>query len=280
MEIKGKVHCLFEQSGTFKNEFIKLGFPAEDYDIQNNFGETEHQIDLFAEIENAYGGGASIFDSMTCDDLIMAFFPCIRFCSVMEQMQHEDFYDASQKRRKDFGTPEYYKQKWAVLRNYSQERFYLYDLALKMFAVSQIRGIPLIMENPWHPTNFTNHFWFARVSLIDNDRTRRGDYFRKPTAYWFLNCTPTYGETYQQTPRNKIRTITAGSGASKTKRKLTKTIEKSELDKTYIEHKSQSGLCDEDRSMISPDYARNFIHDFILGKPQINSQLNLFEDEL
>lgn len=24
MEIKGKIHCLFEQSGTFKNEFKKL----------------------------------------------------------------------------------------------------------------------------------------------------------------------------------------------------------------------------------------------------------------
>ena len=42
MEIKGKVHCFFEQSGTFKREFIKLGIPAEDYDIQNNFGETAH----------------------------------------------------------------------------------------------------------------------------------------------------------------------------------------------------------------------------------------------
>ena len=50
MEIKGKVHCFFEQSGTFKNEFIKLGIPAEDYDIQNNFGETDHVMDLFDEI--------------------------------------------------------------------------------------------------------------------------------------------------------------------------------------------------------------------------------------
>lgn len=57
MEIKGKVHCFFEQSGTFKNEFIKLGIPAEDYDIQDNFGETNNQIDLFREIEEAYGGG-------------------------------------------------------------------------------------------------------------------------------------------------------------------------------------------------------------------------------
>lgn len=57
MEIKGRVHCLFEQSGTFKNEFLKLGIPAEDYDIQNNFGQTDHVIDLFSEIEKAYEGG-------------------------------------------------------------------------------------------------------------------------------------------------------------------------------------------------------------------------------
>ena len=58
MTIGGKVHCFFEQSGTFKNEFIKLGIPAEDLDIQNNFGQTDHVVDLFAEIEAAYGGGA------------------------------------------------------------------------------------------------------------------------------------------------------------------------------------------------------------------------------
>ena len=50
MEIKGKVHLLFEQSGTFKNEFIKLGYNAYDYDIQNNFGETDFIVDLFSEI--------------------------------------------------------------------------------------------------------------------------------------------------------------------------------------------------------------------------------------
>ena len=64
MEITGKVHCFFEQSGTFKNEFIKLGIPAEDYDIQNNFGETDHVVDLFAEIESAYDGKPSLFDKI------------------------------------------------------------------------------------------------------------------------------------------------------------------------------------------------------------------------
>lgn len=52
-----KAHCLFEQSGTFKNEFIKLGISAEDYDILNDYEQTDHQMDLFAEIDNAYTGG-------------------------------------------------------------------------------------------------------------------------------------------------------------------------------------------------------------------------------
>ena len=276
MKITGKVHCFFEQSGTFKNEFIKLGIPAEDYDIQNNFGETDNVIDLFGEIEKGYDNQPSIFDKIGGGDLIMAFFPCIRFCSVMEQIQHEDFYDASQRRKKNFGTQEYYVQKWSVLRNYSQERFALYDLALKLTANCQIRGIRMIMENPWHPTNFTNHFWFMRTSIIDKDRTKRGDYFKKPTAYWFVGCTPTFGQSYQQTPKDKIRSITAGSGASKTKRKLKGYMEQEVLDKRYIDHKSESGICDEDRSMISPDYARNFICDFILGKEQLHTQLSLF----
>ncbi len=82
MEITGKVYCFFEQSGTFKNEFIKLGIPAEDYDIQNNFGQTDHVIDLFAEIEKAYENQPSVFDSIGKDDLIFAFFPCIYFESL------------------------------------------------------------------------------------------------------------------------------------------------------------------------------------------------------
>lgn len=86
MEIKGKVHCFFEQSGTFKNEFKKLGYDASDWDIQNNFGQTDHVIDLFDEIEKAYCGGISIFDTISSDDLIMAFFPCIYFCDVNEPL--------------------------------------------------------------------------------------------------------------------------------------------------------------------------------------------------
>lgn len=75
----GKVHCMFEQSGTFKKQFKELGINACDYDIENEFGETDVQMDLFAEIERAYEGERSVFDGIAPEDLVMAFFPCIRF---------------------------------------------------------------------------------------------------------------------------------------------------------------------------------------------------------
>ena len=55
-----KFHCLFEQSGTFKNEFKKLGYDACDYDILDDFGQTDYIIDIFKQIEMAYVGGVYI----------------------------------------------------------------------------------------------------------------------------------------------------------------------------------------------------------------------------
>ena len=55
--MKQIIHCLFEQSGTFKNEAKKLGFDSYDYDILNDFGETDYVIDLFSGIEKCYEGG-------------------------------------------------------------------------------------------------------------------------------------------------------------------------------------------------------------------------------
>ena len=134
MEIKGKVHCFFEQSGTFKNEFIKLGIPAEDYDIQNNFGETDHTDDLFAAIETAYEGGASLFDNITKDDLIMAFFPCIYFSDMSEILHTWGAYPS-----KDV------KEATDMILERSENRQKYYTLVVKMLAVAKKRGLRLIM---------------------------------------------------------------------------------------------------------------------------------------
>ena len=49
-------HLLFEQSGTFKNAFKKNGVEAFDYDIQDEFNQTDYVIDLFKEIEGGVPG--------------------------------------------------------------------------------------------------------------------------------------------------------------------------------------------------------------------------------
>jgi hypothetical protein len=140
MEIKGKVHCFFEQSGTFKNEFIKLGIPAEDYDIQNNFGETDHKDDLFSEIERAYDGKPSLFDSINKDDLVMAFFPCIYFSAVSQM--HFGWGAKNYRRLSPKG-----KADQIIARAGNRTKFYV--LLIKLYAVAVIRGIRLVIENPW-----------------------------------------------------------------------------------------------------------------------------------
>lgn len=54
MEIKGKVHCLFEQSGTFKREFIRLGVPAIDYAIYAHNFICEYVLGIIQESREGY----------------------------------------------------------------------------------------------------------------------------------------------------------------------------------------------------------------------------------
>ena len=240
MEIKGKVHCFFEQSGTFKNEFIKLGIPAEDYDIQDHFGQTDHKIDLFNEIETAYRGGQSVFDSISKDDLIMAFFPCVYF-SDMSQILHT------------WGAYPKYDCKKAtdIILNRSNNRHRFYQLCIKMLAIAKTRGLRMIMENPWGTQSFLRNDFVTPPAIVDKDRSLRGDYFSKPTAYWYINCEPTIGLTIQK-------------------------LHKPKRVKKDAKPSGKAGQCSEERSMISPDYARNFICDFILGKEQEYTIKTLF----
>ena len=246
MDIKGKVHCFFEQSGTFKNEFIKLGIPAEDYDIQNNFGETDHVIDLFAEIEKGYEGKESIFDTISQDDLIIAFYPCIYFCATSQIS-----FNLNCRNYRKLNDVEKIKE---ILKRSDKRKEY-YDRLIKFCSVCLDKGIKMIFENPYNEQTYLKANFLQSPSIIDNNRMLRGDYFIKPTAYWFFNCEPTYGESFQ---KDKERRLILSSKKS-----------------------IQAGQCSEERSMISPDYARNFICDFILGKTQTNlPQMKLNFEEI
>lgn len=240
MIINGVVHCLFEQSGTFKNEFKKLRYEAYDYDIQNNFNQTDYVIDLFAEIEKAYGGGTSMFDKITKDDLIMAFFPCIYFTGSSNPILFNGT---------GYHLPILPTIKKIIQRN--KDRAYLYEILMKLVYIIKEKDLRMIFENPWDNTqHYLKNNFLLEPAVWDKDRSLRGDYFKKPTGFWYFNCEPTYGESFQ--PDNNIKLVRdspSGKG---------------------------DGLCSEERSMISPDYARNFICDFILGKKQDIGQLSLF----
>lgn len=241
MNINGKVYCFFEQSGTFKHEFQKLGYEAEDYDIQNEYNETDHVCDLFAEIETAYMGGQSVFDKITPDDLILAFFPCVYF----ETMQMVDF--ALQRN----GTQ---NKSLSVRIEYAldrlQKRTKLHSLLYKLTAICDKRSLRLIIENPATTPNYLiSGQNFLPPTLIDKNRMERGDFFKKPTAYWFINCEPTYGYSLQNDKKQKIVRKCARSKGN--------------------------GLCSGERSLMHPDYARNWICDFVLGKTQSFSQITL-----
>lgn len=129
-----------------------------------------------------------------------------------------------------------------------------YKRLIMLCAICVRKGIRLIIENPWSEQTYLKANFIKAPDVVDSNRLLRGDYFKKPTAYWFWNCEPTSGLSYQKDKEQKTIWSTRGS--------------------------SQAGLCSEERSMISPDYARNFICDFILGRGQRMNQVSMFEDAL
>lgn len=226
-----KVHCMFEQSGTFKKELLSLGIPAEDYDILDEFGQTDHKVDLFHEIDEAYEGRESIFDNIGDMDLVLAFFPCTRFESVIplafrgEQKQQENWPD---------------EKKLEYSMKLHDELHMLYTLICKLFAISIRGGWRMIVENPYSEIHYLRQYFPIKPKLIDRDRTRNGDYFKKPTQYWFVNCEPEQNVIME--PIEHIKTYN---------------IEKIKL--MDVDARAQVK-----RSLINPQYARRFIINHVM----------------
>lgn len=228
-------HCLFEQSGTFKNEFKKLGYEAYDYDIQNEFGETDYVINLFSEIGGAYDGKPSIFDMITKDDLIMAFFPCTRFEARIPLLFRGQA--TQQKNWSDEQKLEYS----IVLQNELTE---LYVLLCKMVIVVLRKGLRMVIENPYTAPHYLTTYWCLQPTIIDKDRTQNGDYYKKPTQYWFINLKPKYNLVFEPLEYVERRIIATVKGTDCTSRKTA-------------------------RSMIHPQYANRFIRQYLIDESEV-----------
>lgn len=239
-----KVFCLFEQSGTFKRAFQRHNIWAQDYDIQNQFNETDHVIDIFDHINMAYyTADKTLFDLIRPDDLIMAFFPCIYFSQYNQMMF--------------CGTSLYWKGKDRELMlrgiiDRADDRQRYYDLLLKLCYIVESRNLRMVVENPFSVNHYLYNNFPYKPAIIDFDRTLKGDYFTKPTQYFFINCEPTHLKTVDN--RRKAIKIESLSGSRK------------------------GGICNTERSMISPEYADNFINDYILGIRTEKTQKTLFDN--
>jgi hypothetical protein len=174
----------------------------------------------------------------------MAFFPCINFCDAKTLL---------------FRGVHISQKRWSLAKivdrnlQFAREREYYFEVLLKLVAICAKLRLRMIIENPWNTNGGTflqNNFF--PPTIIDKDRSIRGDEYVKPTAYWFFNCTNTIGYSLQKDKKIKI------------------------VYKERDSHRIKTGQCSEARSMIHPDYARNFICDFILGKKQEINQLQLF----
>lgn len=227
-------HCFFEQSGIFRDEFRKMGVAAKDYDIANDFGETDWCGDLFAQISRADSGRTSVFDEIQPEHLIFAFFPCTYFCG-----HNEMFFCGTNYNYRQMSKPDVLDK----IIERAQLRNDYYITLLRFCRVVESRGLRAIIENPYNAHHYWRFNFPYKPAVIDMNRRLKGDKYKKPTQYLFVNCSP----------------------AGKMSVQMDKPME-------YV--MDTEGI---ERSLISPDYAHNFICDHILGIESGNTQPTLFD---
>ena len=190
------IHCLFEQMGSFKNTFKQLGYEAFDYDILNDFNETDFQLDLFNEIEKAYINKESIFDNFGKNDLIVSFFPCTYFST--QNYLHFSGKGYSFKNWSDEKKQEYINERL-------EKREFMFQLLLKYIDVCKRKNIKMIFENPFSGSYLLSRKEIKRPDIVIKDRRILGDTHIKPTGFWFYNLEPTFISEY--TKLNNEKTV-------------------------------------------------------------------------
>lgn len=268
-----KFHMLFEQSGTFKNVFKQYGNEAFDYDILDDYGQTDFKIDLFNQIQDAYQiitdypsylkktqdeckntGNTiacmyahNIFFKMKPEtDFIIAFFPCTSFTDLNEinfTLQHS----MKQKLKQQNGNKQP-KENIDWLFKQIDTREYMFKLFIKFCFICEQLGIPTIIENPVGGIGAGGRSYLSlyspyRPSYIDKDRSLFGDKYKKSTMFFSINF-----DMKEQF-----------SGMYFDKNYDTKTISiKKKTDKIVKDKK--------ERSEIAPRYADNFYKRFLENK--------------
>ena len=123
----------------------------------------------------------TVFDKFKENDIVLAFFPCIRFeAQILLNFRGEN----------------------SGFKNWSLEKKLNYDLKLheelnenyslitKMVLICLRKNIKLMIENPYTEQHYLTRYWCLKPTIIDKDRRKNGDNFMKPTQYFFINFEP------------------------------------------------------------------------------------------
>ena len=190
-------------------------------------------MDLFAEITKGYKNELSIFDNINSNDLILAFFPCTRFeCRIplwfRGEAQQQKCWNQEQ------------KLTYAMKLHGELHEYYL--LISKMVLIAKHRNLKLVIENPYMQPHYLTTYWCVKPTMVDMDRTKNGDYYKKPTQYFFINCEPKCNLVFEPIDYVETQVI------AKVKKKDDLSV------------KTQ-------RSMIHPQYASRFIRQYLIDDP-------------
>lgn len=187
-------------------------------------------------------GGQSIFDEMSSDDLILAFFPCTRFEAIIPlQFRGEGIQQAKWSDEK----------KLVYSMRLHDELHQNYKTISKLVLVAINKGLKLVIENPYTQPHYLTEFWCIKPKLIDKDRRLNGDYMTKPTQYFFVNFEPFQNVIFEPIDYVEYRVV---NRTKKTNGKDVKTV----------------------RSEIHPQYANRFIRKYLIDYEQDFSKL--YED--
>lgn len=114
----------------------------------------------------------------------------------------------------------------------------MYEMISMLCIVCLRKKIPLIIENPVTQPHYLTNYWSIKPTIIDQDRTRNGDCFKKPTQYFFIGIEPKHNFIFEPLEYVEPRNIERQKAGEKSRQVL--------------------------RSMIHPQYANRFIREYIL----------------
>lgn len=170
-----------------------------------------------------------MFDEMDHEDLILAFFPCTRFCQNSQLLTSGRAYQQT-------GWSD--EKKLIYGMSFVDEMCANYKRLSKMVCVCIRHGLRLVIENPYTDPHFLKMYFPISPTIIDRDRRDNGDYYKKPTQFWFIGFQP-YDNLVFEALDYVYRPV----------------IER-------VRGKNRTAM----RSEISPQYARRFIKRYLVNE--------------